>query len=48
MRRSRNLYSFAQLLEHLALGDLGGFLLGNRLMEIGIEGFAAGVHLFEP
>lgn len=37
----------AQLLKHCALGNLGGFLLRNRLVPVGIEFFAVGVDFFQ-
>ena len=40
--------AFAQLLHHLAFGRFGGFPLRHRLVQIGVEPCAGGVHLLEP
>ena len=39
--------AFAELLDDLALGDIRRFLLGNGLVEIGVEGLADGVDLLQ-
>ena len=39
--------AFAELLHDMALGGVLGFLLGNRLVQLGVEGLSKGVDLFE-
>ncbi len=39
--------AFAELLEDVAFGDVGGLGLGDGFVEVGVEGFAGGVDFFE-
>lgn len=41
------LVAHAELLEHVALGHVGGLLMGDGFLPVGVEGFAGGVEFFE-